>query len=450
MGPLDEEDAFVENDVPLITTSFPSSNTTDADAQYVSYVSSRSSKRTRNRRSIQSSTCLVLACLAVAGGAGVIFGTRRRSSDRNLATQKEQQQIPAAFPVVVRTTFPSVSHADDVLSSLNLDVMGRGRHLSEFGDGSIERDILIHSEADWTTLHRAVSSTRDASFFIDEQHTDLLFLDESSTYTPPPRRNLGDVGVDSTYETMPYRPCYRTVQGTYDTMYDLASQYPHLATVESIGSSYLGEAILMIKLTGPESAQSPMADREPMVITAGVHAREYAPPEIVTRLVEHLTSQYGIDADVTGVLDHTVIHAVLQSNPDSRKIAENNLSDSQPRKNQNSANFCANPNKWGTDLNRNFDFMHGRPGASSEPCHVLYHGKSAASELETKAIENLSRMVFPSGQRKTPNPEADPFGAYSDEARGLYVGKYSAMDPDPPFFSLVQIYSTSLIGIPHY
>lgn len=431
MLPCDGEDVFVENGELSITTADDDDDAGAADASTGLDLETQTKKKKRtrqktNRTNRPSACCVALACLAAAGGACAalrICARQGGGGDAGAEAVASQKHVHDTFPVVVRTIFPSASEADDVLQALNLDVMGRGRLLATTGpdsggsggsnSGPIERDVMLHSPEDWSSLDGAVTS-----FTIDEDHTSLLFLDESTTYNPPPnRRNLV-----SNYETMPYRPCYRTVQGTYDTMYDIAASYPQLATVETIGLSYKGEPILMLKLTGPESTQSPKSNREPMVITSGIHAREYAPVEIATRLVEHLTSRYGLDADVTAMLDHTVLHVVLQANPDSRRVADKNLSSSQPRKNQNDATGCPTETLWGTDLNRNFDFMHGRPGASDSPCHITYRGKTAASEPETKAIQNLSKRVFPASQRKA-NPEDDPFGAYSDLSRGLYVGE---------------------------
>ena len=327
----------------------------------------------------------------------------------------------ASFPLVVRTRHASVTEADDALLTLNLDVMGRGRHLDHY-TYTYERDVLLHSPEDWTVLRQAVGD----GFEIDQEHTELFHFRGSADEESD--RHLGSTTStalpDVVYESMPYFPCYRTVQGTYDTMYDLQRKYSDLATVETIGTSFKGEPILMLRVTGPESAASPIADREPAVFTSGVHAREYAPPEIATRLAEYLLEKYGTDADVTAILDHTVLHFVLQSNPDSRRIAEQNYAQSQPRKNQRNVDGCSSTNQWGTDLNRNFDFQHGSPGASNSPCHILYHGKNGASEGETKAIQNLSKRVFPEWQRKL-DAETKAFEAAPDTARGLYVDLHS-------------------------
>ena len=42
----------------------------------------------------------------------------------------------------------------------------------------------------------------------------------------------------------------------------------------------------------------------------------------------------------------------------------------------------------GVDINRNFAYRWSQVGSSSNPCTEVYHGPSAASELETVAIQN--------------------------------------------------------------
>ena len=70
-------------------------------------------------------------------------------------------------------------------------------------------------------------------------------------------------------------------------------------------------------------------------------------------------------------------------NPDGRKQAE---AGSYWRKNTDRDDGCddgtAYPDYqyWGVDLNRNFEFAWGGPGASTLPCYENYRGPAAASE----------------------------------------------------------------------
>jgi len=434
------------------------------------------------------------ACLAAAPAVSTAAGLRPAVVPRPEPGEENHAPPPpppppssASFPLVVRTRHASAAEADGALLGVDLDAMGRGRHLEaekdsdrSVGDAAAdgassatttaaaaaaaepphaahpscryERDVLLHSPEEWTVLREALGKDDGRTgggaacgWEIDEVHTERFHsfrADDLEEQVPNAQEGGIEGGEGSkkarhlaagasaptkVYETMPHFSCYRTVQGTYETMYDLQARRPDLAAVEVIGRSFQGEPILLLQLTGPESAASPVAGRQPAVLTAGLHAREYAPPEMATRFAEHLVDGYGADADVTAILDHTVLHLVLQANPDSRRIAERNYAASQPRKNQDNADGCSSRSQWGTDLNRNFDFQHGSPGASSSPCHITYHGKRGGSEGETQAIQALSRRVFPEWQRKV-DAEANAFEAFPDTAVGLFVDIHSYGD----------------------
>jgi hypothetical protein len=67
----------------------------------------------------------------------------------------------------------------------------------------------------------------------------------------------------------------------------------------------------------------------------------------------------------------------------------------------------------GVDLYWNFDFnWRDLIGASSDPCTQDYHGPSAESEPERKAVSEYAKRLFPEGQRKADSEgEMDvPFG----------------------------------------
>ena len=68
-----------------------------------------------------------------------------------------------------------------------------------------------------------------------------------------------------------------------------------------------------------------------MFITGSIHAREYAPAELVTRFAEYLVDGYGVDADATWMVDYHEIHLMLMANPDARKKAEAGLFLAQER-----------------------------------------------------------------------------------------------------------------------
>jgi carboxypeptidase T len=254
-----------------------------------------------------------------------------------------------------------------------------------------------------------------------------LVIDEALTklYGTPPHRQPDQVNG------IPGYACYRTVEETFALAADIVAAHPQLASWIDIGDSwdkangFGGYDLNVLKLT---NAAMP-GPKPKLFIMSSVHAREYTPAELSNRFAEYLINNYGVNADVTWLLDYHEIHLLLQANPDGRKQAEAGLS---WRKNTN-RNYCSpTSNNRGADLNRNFAFAWGCCGGSSgAQCDFTYRGPSAASEPETQAIQNYVRSIFPDqrGPAITDPAPADATGIFPGYAQlqptgALVVGLY--------------------------
>jgi hypothetical protein len=217
--------------------------------------------------------------------------------------------------------------------------------------------------------------------------------------------------------------CYRTVEETYDDAAAIAASHPTLASWLDVGDSWekaivttpdlAGYDMMVLKLT---NAAIP-GPKPKLFLTAAIHAREYATAELVTRFGEYLVDNYGVDADVTWILDHHEIVLMLHANPDGRKKAEPGY---PWRKNTNQSYCDRTSNSRGADLNRNFNFQWGCcDGSSSNPCDEVYRGPVPGSELETRAIQNTMEALFP--DQRGP----DPADAAPDDATGIYIDVHS-------------------------
>lgn len=216
---------------------------------------------------------------------------------------------------------------------------------------------------------------------------------------------------------IPGYPCYATVAETTQRLADLVARHPGLAAMVDLGDSWektraptygAGHDLLLLRL-GRGAADQPPGSRPALFVTGGVHAREYAPPEILLRFAEGLLAGYGLDADATWLLEEREIHLLLHANPDGRVRAETGLS---WRKNADD-DHCPATNTRGVDLNRNFDFDWGCcNGSSGEPCDLVFRGPAPASEPETVAIQDHLRRLYP--RRWEPTPPPDTSGLYLD------------------------------------
>lgn len=225
---------------------------------------------------------------------------------------------------------------------------------------------------------------------------------------------------------IPGYACYRTVEETYGSMAALAAAHPSLAAWTDIGDSWDKEApggpagydLYELTLTN----RAIPGPKPQFFLIAAIHAREYATAELAVRFVEKLVADYGVDADATWLLDHYELHAVLQANPDGRKLAE---AGTLWRKNTDNDDGCTanqpeSGRSYGVDLNRNSTFRWGLDsGSSGASCDVTYRGPAAGSEPEVQALEDRMRDLF--ADQRGPADD-DPAPA---EAEGLMITLHS-------------------------
>jgi carboxypeptidase T len=232
--------------------------------------------------------------------------------------------------------------------------------------------------------------------------------------------------------SVPNFACYRTVEETYDDLAQLAQAAPNLAQWVDIGDSWLkvqtadaeGYDLHVLVLTNRLTP----APKPRFFLMAALHARELTTAETATRFAEQLIERYGIDPDVTWLLDYNEIHILPQSNPDGRKRAEGDAGGyiSNPnalwRKNVNNT-LCTDNRRYGVDLNRNGSYRWGAcegfACSSDSACDLTYRGTGPASEPETQAIEVYLRSLFP--DRRGPGEE----DAAPVETQGIMISLHS-------------------------
>ncbi len=219
---------------------------------------------------------------------------------------------------------------------------------------------------------------------------------------------------------IPGYACYRTVEETYATLAQIVTNHPGLASLVDIGNSWdkvtpggaAGYDLLVLLL----SNQSRPGPKPKFFLMAEHHARELTTAETAVRFAEELVAAYGINPDVTWILDYHEVHILPVANPDGRKWAEQGQ---LWRKNTDNDDGCATFPDYGTDLNRNCGFKWGLGGSSTLPCDLTYRGPTPVSEPENQAIRDYVRSLFPD-QRGPNDTDAAP-----TNATGLAVSLHS-------------------------
>ncbi|MBN2006872.1 MAG: carboxypeptidase regulatory-like domain-containing protein [Anaerolineae bacterium] len=189
-------------------------------------------------------------------------------------------------------------------------------------------------------------------------------------------------------DTIPGFPCYRTIAEIETQLASWESQYPTLTYLSSLGSSYEGRPLSVIRLTNEATGLS----KPVFFLMANIHGRELITPETAMVFIQYLLENYNVDPDVTWLLDEHVIFVVPSANPDGHIRNEPGQPWAYWRKNTHPYGSCS-ASDYGVDLNRNFAFHWG--GDSTYPCDETYQGPSAASEPETQLVQNYILSLFP-------------------------------------------------------
>jgi PKD repeat protein len=201
----------------------------------------------------------------------------------------------------------------------------------------------------------------------------------SGSFVPavPSNFNLGSQGGYLTYNEM---------LAELDAMY---AQYPNIISQRSPISNfntYEGRPIFHAKIS--DNPNSNDAGEPNVLYTAIHHARE--PMSLMETIfyMWYLLENYGIDDEVTYLVNHTRMFFVPCLNPDGYIYNE----DEDPngggmwRKNRRDH---PNSNNFGVDLNRNYSYGWGTTGISFNTNSDVYCGTGAFSEPETQALRWL-------------------------------------------------------------
>lgn len=189
----------------------------------------------------------------------------------------------------------------------------------------------------------------------------------------------------------------KTDSGLYHTYTEVESElrqieltHGNIAKVFVIGKSIEGRNISAIKISDNPTVEEP---KEPEVLYMGCHhAREWISVEIPMHLANYLTTNYGIDPNITRLVNERETWIVPITNPDGLVYSQTVYT--MWRKNKRDNNNDGVFEQWydGVDINRNYGYKWGYDdvGSSPYPSDEDYRGKSAFSEPETQAIRDLA------------------------------------------------------------
>lgn len=240
----------------------------------------------------------------------------------------------------------------------------------------------------------------------------LVSSDEMMWLIDKQYRVIKDPAFDQHLNTIPGYSCYRTIDEQYALLDSWMTLYPELARVSIIGQSYEGREIRVLQLTNRM-----MPGPKPVLfLMANIHGRELITNETALAFAHFMLEDYGIDPDVTWLLNEHAIYIIVSANPDGHVKNEPGEPWTWWRKNTHPYGSCG-ALSYGVDLNRNNDFMWG--SGSMYPCDETYQGPEAVSEPESAAIADFLRILFPDQRGVGINDPAP------DDTSGLFISLHS-------------------------
>lgn len=166
----------------------------------------------------------------------------------------------------------------------------------------------------------------------------------------------------------------------------LEAMFPSVANMSSIGKSYEGHDIYALRVGAPSEDGETSGPRKTILITGGLHGREWISTSSANYLLWSAVTTYGTDSMMTKLLKHFDVVFIPVLNPDGYeytwKVDRLWRKSRQPTK----MRFCR-----GLDLDHTFSHGWDAGGQASDPCSESYGGEQPFQAVEAAALARWAR-----------------------------------------------------------
>jgi len=196
--------------------------------------------------------------------------------------------------------------------------------------------------------------------------------------------------IDSDYVSA--KAVDRSVFYTYQQMKDELQQYelryPNFISVQELAQTQGGRCVILLEI-GKKTVEHV---KPGMLAIFGQHADEHETTKMAMGFVKRLIEAYGTDAELTNLLDTSIVYIVPMANPDG---SDYDMGSDKIFTTWRKNRMPTSENNYGVDLNRNWDYCWATPTTTdldrmiNDPENEYYHGKNPFSEVETKSISDF-------------------------------------------------------------
>ncbi|SCU95927.1 LANO_0E11892g1_1 [Lachancea nothofagi CBS 11611] len=172
---------------------------------------------------------------------------------------------------------------------------------------------------------------------------------------------------------------FRDLDTIYTWLDLMELTFPELVKIELVGQTYEGRDMKALHISANNQALNP--EKKTIIITGGVHAREWIGVSTACYFIYELLTGYGANKRETKYLNHLDFLIVPVFNPDGYVYTWSH--DRLWRKNRQQTYY---PRCFGIDIDHSFDFHW--TGIQDFPCSEDYSGEAPFEALESESWNN--------------------------------------------------------------
>ena len=289
-----------------------------------------------------------------------------------LVVNGSDRDVSATIGVIDAYTVPIDEQGLAELAGEGYDVL----EIKDLGDGRYEATF-------------ALTRAEHARLLGKNYQAKLFRMDDGLTVSQTADKILQEPGG---YDV--YRP-YDGPGNIEAEIRQLAADYPGHVKLVELGRTHEDRPVLAMKVTA-DANETADGSRPATFYNALQHSREWIAIETNRRLAHHFIENFGVDDEITSLLNEIELWFVIVANPDGYQYTYSEGARLwRKNKSDNDGDGVWDPNVDGVDPNRNYNGHWGydNQGSSPNPGSGTYRGTEPNSEPMTKAAVGLLESV---------------------------------------------------------
>ncbi|KAK4241224.1 hypothetical protein C8A03DRAFT_12464 [Achaetomium macrosporum] len=187
---------------------------------------------------------------------------------------------------------------------------------------------------------------------------------------------------------------YQTLAAITSWMRLLEAMFPSIANMISIGKSYEGRDIYALRVGMPSDAGEPKVPRKTILITGGLHGREWISTSSVNYLLWSVLTSYDREPIATKLLGSFDIVFIPVLNPDGYEYTWQTDRLWRKSRQQTKMRFCR-----GLDLDHAFGHAWDAVKHQTDPCSESYGGDQPFQAVEASELAKWAKNETQNGVR---------------------------------------------------